>query len=474
MSLTFRILLGFLVIGGLSFAFLLDRVLLRIERQYLEAAEDPMVDAANLIAGFLAADWENGGSAWEATVNSAMKRNPGARIYQKLKQRIEMDFYITDARGIIVFDSSGMLPEGADHSRKLEIYHTLRGNYGARSSRLREEDAASSIMFVAAPVHDSYGRLVGVVSIYKPQQSLHEFIGETRRVLRGFAIFAMLAMLAGGLLASRWITAPVRKLTDYVAAVAGGKKPKRPKLSSRSMDRLAAAFEEMRDSLDGRGAIESYVQTLTHEMKSPVSAIRGAAELLDEPMPEAQRKKFLANIRMETERLARLTEGLLLLSSVENQKELQQKRSVDLCELLEAVVQESSPLAAAQGVPIELDCRDRLRITGETGLLHLAVANLLKNALEFSPPGAGVGVVLRKEAGEAVIEVLDHGPGIPDFAKEKVFERFFSLPRPQTGRKSTGLGLCLAREAVALHAGKLELAPRPGGGTLATILLPAR
>lgn len=472
MSLTFRILLGFLVIGGLSFAFLLDRILLRIERQYLEAAEDPMVDAANLLAGFVALDLEDGDFDWAAPVRKSTTRNPQARIYSKFKERIEMDFYITDAEGTVLYDSSGLTPIGADHSRKLEIYQTLRGNYGARSSRLMENDETSSIMFVAAPVHNSSGDVIGVVSLYKPQKSLHEFMGETRRVLRGFALFALLAMLVGGALASRWITAPVRQLTDYVTAVAAGKKPIRPKFASRSMERLATAFETMRDSLEGRGAIESYVQALTHEMKSPVSAIRGAAELLQEPMPDAQQKKFLSNIHVETERLSRLTERLLLLSAVENQKQLQQKTPVDLKALVENVLQEASPLATSLGVRLHFAPTADVLVEGESPLLHLAIANLVQNALEFSSNGTQVDVRLSKEAGRALVEILDRGPGVPDFAQEKIFERFYSLPRPRTGRKSTGLGLCLAREALILHGGKLELSPRVKGGTAAIISLP--
>lgn len=471
MSLTIRILLGFLVIGGLSFYFLLDRVLVRIERQYLEAAEDPMVDAAYLLAAVVTPELMASDPSWSGPVREAVKTNPNAQIFSKLKSRVEMDFYITDARGIVRFDSSGRHEVGADYSSFFDVFYTLRDRYGARSTRTDPDDDLSSVMFVGAPIRVN-GEILGVLSVYKPQRSLHEFMLETRRVLLGFGLVAMGAMLLGGLAASHWITSPVRALTGYVEAVARNEKPRRPRFASRSMAQLASAFEEMRDAVQGKSAIEAYVQTLTHEMKSPVAAIRGAAELLGEEMPEAQRLRFLNNIRTETERLANLTERLLTLSAVERRKELDSPRPVDVSALIRESAEAFQPSFQNKGIHAEVDVTDPLTVTGDPELLHLAVANLIQNAIDFSPPDSTIRISANREDTGIRIEVQDSGPGIPDYAKNRIFDRFYSLPRPESGRKSTGLGLCLVREAAVLHGGSVEILPGPAGGTIARLLLP--
>lgn len=475
MTLTARILIVFFVIGGLSLYFFLDRILVRIERQYLEAAEEPMVDAANLLAAMAAGEMHKLAMPdWDAAVAEALKRNPQAQIYSKFKDRVEMDFYITDQNGIVLYDSSGMHPVGASYTSFLDVFHTLQGRYGARSSRENEYDDLSSIMYVGAPIIND-GRIIGVLTVYKPQRSLHEFIGETRRVLQGFALVAMGAIVVGGILASRWITSPVRALTGYIESVAAGQKPRRPRFASRSMDSLANAFEEMRDVVAGRNAIEEYVQTLTHEMKSPVAAIRGAAELLEEPMPDEQRNKFLGNIRVETERLANLTERLLLLSAVESCKELESVTKLDVSGLLDTIVADARIAIENKQIIIHVDVEQDVSVTGEGHLLELALANLLHNALDFAPIGSMIKIRASTSDGNAIIEIEDQGPGIPDYARERVFERFYSLSRPDSGQKSTGLGLCFVRETVLLHDGHVELLPvAKGSGTIARIVIPCR
>jgi two-component system sensor histidine kinase CreC len=111
-------------------------------------------------------------------------------------------------------------------------------------------------------------------------------------------------------------------------------------------------------------------------------------------------------------------------------------------------------------------------VDGDPLLLQRAVGNLLDNALDFSPPGARIEVTLALKGRQAEIGVRDHGPGIPDYADHKVFEKFYSLARPGTQRKSTGLGLPFVREIAALHHGRVTLRNAPDGGAVATLVLP--
>jgi two-component system sensor histidine kinase CreC len=240
------------------------------------------------------------------------------------------------------------------------------------------------------------------------------------------------------------------------------------------MKTLATALEDMRDALEGREYVESYVQSLTHELKSPVAAILGASEILqDGGVPEEKRQRFLGNIRAEAARLRDLLERLLHLAALEKQKTLLKREPVSFGEAIQRAWSHLSVLAQARQVVFEPQVDDELVVDGDAWLIELAVSNLLQNALDFSPPGARLKVKAYGFEKKAVLEIEDEGPGVPDYARERVFERFYSLPRPDSGKKSTGLGLCFVKEAAILHGGSIDLMPGEAGkGTKAVLVLP--
>ena len=112
-------------------------------------------------------------------------------------------------------------------------------------------------------------------------------------------------------------------------------------------------------------------------------------------------------------------------------------------------------------------------VQGDAFLLRQAIDNLVENAIDFAPADSTVDVSVRQAGGEMVLEIADRGPGVPDYAVGRVFERFYSLPRPRGGSRSSGLGLCFVAEVAALHGGRARLDPREGGGTIARLVLPA-
>ena len=145
-----------------------------------------------------------------------------------------------------------------------------------------------------------------------------------------------------------------------------------------------------------------------------------------------------------------------------------------MASLAREAVEEAGDHAAERQVQVRLDAADGLSpVQGDAFLLRRLLANLLDNAVDFSPAGGVVDVALRREAGAVQVTVSDRGPGIPDYARERVFERFYSLPRPDGGARSSGLGLNFVAEIATLHGGTVHLEPRQGGGTCARVLLPA-
>jgi two-component system sensor histidine kinase CreC len=131
-----------------------------------------------------------------------------------------------------------------------------------------------------------------------------------------------------------------------------------------------------------------------------------------------------------------------------------------------------SQLLAGKNIKMEIAVPDRLTLNGNPFLLHQALENLVRNAIEFSPAGGTVRVEVTPESDRVTIAITDEGPGIPGYALDRIFDRFYSLGRPDTGRKSTGLGLNLVREVAKSHGGTIRVVNRPEGGALAELILP--
>jgi len=474
-SLTNRILVSLALMALAGFAILLNPILDRVERQYLEATEEPMVDVAEILAALLSNQPEAellAPEAWQRGMDAVKAKPLHARIYNLMKEKVLMDFYIADASGRIVYDSGEAAQVGDDFSIYYDVSKTLAGKYGARSSRTNEEDATSSVMYVGAPImHDD--EILGVLSVYKPQRSMLLFIIETKQRLITLGLITVGTVLLLGWLLSKWVTYPLRRLTGYAAAVSKGERPTAPQMPGRHLRILAETTEAMREALENRKYVESYVQSLTHEMKSPIAGIRGASELLHEELPEAKRVQFLANIKSESVRLQNLVDQLLALASLENRTELGAPTQVSIAALIRRVVNQHQSNLLDKGVSFSLDVAGEIIVKGEEFLLETALNNLVQNAIDFSPTGGTVQIIVDSEKDSVLVKVLDQGEGIPDFAIERVFDRFYSLPRPGSEQKSSGLGLCFAREAIELHQGSLKIGNRnDGSGVEATVMLP--
>jgi len=232
------------------------------------------------------------------------------------------------------------------------------------------------------------------------------------------------------------------------------------------------AFAEARDALAGRSYAEQYVQTLAHEIKSPLAAIRGAAELLREPMSESARARFAGNIEEQVARAQDLIERMLELTHLERRGSLERIELVSLAQVVRLVVAEATPIAERRHMRFEVDVAEPLLASGDAFLLQRAISNLVRNAIDFAPVHSTVEIAARETGRQIALTVHDYGPGLPPYAARRVFEKFFSTARPDSGKKGTGLGLAFVKEVAALHGGAARLANHPEGGAVATLLLP--
>jgi two-component system, OmpR family, sensor histidine kinase CreC len=469
-----RIFIGILLIYAVGIAFMLYRLVAEIDPRYRESAEESLVETSHLLASLIEQDVSAGAIntiRLEPLFKSLYARQFLSQIYSVTKTRVEMRAYVTDRAGRVLFDSLGK-QTGADFLQWRDVSYTLRGDYGARTTADVEDDPRTSVMYVGAPIRFN-NEIIGVATVGKPVTSFGQFVSAAREKTLFVGLVSVFAVLLLAVIVSVWLVRPFGLIADYIRYVRAQRSLNLPRLGRRAIGVIGAAYDEMRDALAGRNYVADYVQTLTHEVKSPLSAIRGAAELLqEEAMPQAERQRFLGNITREAGRIQEMVDRMMELTALESRRSLDNTVPVAMKPLVEDLAAAARDTAGLRGINVQVDAPQDAVVEGDAFLLRRAVSNLLDNAIDFSPDGSTVLLSLRSTSRTATIEVKDDGPGIPDYAQDKVFEKFYSLARPHSRKKSTGLGLSFVREIASLHCGRIELVNSDGGGAVARFSLP--
>jgi len=219
-----------------------------------------------------------------------------------------------------------------------------------------------------------------------------------------------------------------------------------------------------------------FVASVSHELKTPLTAIRMFAETLQmgRPLEDSVRAEYLETIVNESERLTRLVDDVLLFSRIEQGRKVFRARPVSLPEILRTAVRTLSyPLAQNQfRVNLEID-EAVPEVKGDADALEQAVLNLLANAVKYSGESRDIGLRLRRETAEAVVDVTDHGIGIAPEEQPRVFEKYYRVAAKQNEAiPGAGLGLALVAQIARAHGGRVELESTLGKGSTFSIRLP--
>ena len=479
MRLALKLFLGVFLIAGLAAFFVMRVFVQEVKPGVRQSIESSLIDTANVLSALAADDLKRGmirTGIFAQNVETAVQRNPQATVWRIPKQAINYEITITDSKGIVVYNSNNK-DIGRDNSQWNDVYRTLRGQYGARSSPETPNDETHSVMHVAAPIYDpADGKtLIGVLSLAHPNRFIDPFIEASQKnILRQGALLVVLSALIGVLMTG-WLSYRISQLIRYARAVGNGSDVPPPASHRDELGELGQSLESMRRKLQGKEYVEHYVQSLTHEMKSPLAAIRGAAELLQEPIPEQDRKQFIASIQTQEQRLTTTIDKLLALASVEQHGWLQNTATIDLSALCKELLDDYAPLLAQKKVQIQADFPITLAyVKGDVFLLEQAIRNLLDNAIAFSPANGTITLALTQHGHTLRLSIQDQGSGIPEYAQTRLFERFYSLPRPDSEQRSSGLGLPFVKEVARLHQATVTLHNRRDGqsGALATLEIP--
>lgn len=457
MSIFLRIWLVFslvLVVG----AYLTIKTLQEeVKPSVRQAIEDTLADNANIIAALVADDVKTGKvdtPEFREKIIEVLQRPLRAQIWQYQKENVAQHIYITNDKGIVLFDSQG-IATGKDYSRWNDVRRTLDGKYGARTTRQDPKNELTSTMFVAAPIIDQQ-KIIGVVSVSKKSQLLQPFIerAQEQMLKQGLWVVVLALILSGGV--AWWLRHGIYQVAEYARTLSTQRQTNLHFWAAKELNSLVYAIDKMRQELEGKNYIESYVHTLTHELKSPLTAIKASAEILQDDLDETDRQRFSTNIIEQTDKLQLLIERLLLLARLEQQQQMNQQQ-IDLSLLVEKVIQQKQAVISKKQIQITNHLPTTLLIRGEVFWLEQAISNIIDNALDFTPYAHAISLNAQQHHSSLSLSIENQGQQIPEYALEQVFERYYSLPRPDSQKKSTGIGLTLVKEVMNLHGGTVSI-----------------
>ena len=462
-----KLFLTYLVISGSITLFLTDKAQERLTRGIDEAAEEVMIDAANLLAQTLPFDHQRNQIDLERfnhMVTHYLGRELDAKIYDIIKDKPSIRIYITDDKGIVIYDSDRK-QIGKDFSQWRDVKLTLEGKYGARASIIDETISNPTVedkgLFIAAPIrHDN--EIVGSLTLVKPILSLKPYVLEQQQQLRNYALGIFAISLLFGALASFFVSRSTNRLLRYTTQLALGKKPDAPNITQVEYFNLNEAIQKLRSELEGREYVEEYIHTLAHELRSPLTSVRANAENLKIPMSDIKRDKIIDGILEANERMDKLMDRLLRLAKIERRQQLENIEKILVGELIKGVMNSPSRKGELLSRQINIDYHvdENIIINVERLLTEQAIGNVLDNAIKFSPDSSTIRIDVKEQNKWVTIKVIDDGPGIPEYAKKKIFSRFYSVPHPETGKRGNGLGLRFAKKIMTLHGGTITVTNR--------------
>jgi two-component system OmpR family sensor kinase len=471
-SIRTRLLASFLLVAVAAAAGLSVYFLDQIEAFGLRRLEERLTSEATVAAATLGAALDENGAV-------SLTSNTGSRISAALADATAHStsrIIVIDADGRVVADSARKAV-GENYRGRPPVALALNGGVGNATGA---ESTGRIALTITAPVRAD-GRVVGATFVTASTFSITTLVSDYRVELgiAGLAFLIAAFLLIEAL--SRWLTRPLRELQAGAAALATDHSVRVRPTGPRETRALAGAFNELAEEIE-TSSVElheeerrksRFVSDVSHELRSPLTGIRLAAEtLLDGEVGPEDHDRFLGTIIREADRLTGLANDLLELQRIEGATGELPIGRVDLTQAARLAVEANEPVAMERGVTVRVH-GVAPEVLGSRDRLQQVVGNLVDNATRHTPAGRSVTVDLSEEAGSAVLRVIDEGPGIPPRDLANLFERFY---RAQYSRDratgGAGLGLSIVRAIVTSHHGTIEAANRLEGGAMFTVRLP--
>jgi len=347
-------------------------------------------------------------------------------------------------------------------------------------SAVRFAPDRTPLISIAAPLGPRASR--GVLLVLRNDPDFTQNVRNARQTLGIVVATALAISVALSLFLARTIVEPLRQLVRAAVRVRLGRERavEVPRLPERrdEIGLLARALSDMSLALRHRiDAVEAFAADVAHEIKNPLASLRSALESLDKVEDGGLLRQLTAIAAHDIQRIDRLITEISDASRIDAELSRTTFEPIDLAALARGIVATRAARGADGDHPISVTSTIAVpRVGGDPARLERVFANLLDNAVSFSPPGGAIGVAISGEGGRVIVEVTDEGPGIPPGARPRIFDRFYSRrPSGEEFGGHSGLGLAIARTIVEAHDGTLTAEPPhpPGVGARLVLALPA-
>ena len=440
-------------------------------RTALESAKSVMVEVSSLMSRVASQNNKDGEidlETFESLIVNYLRSQKNT-IDTNNNQKLEnLAIYVTDKDGLLVLDSRGLIL-GKDMRAHNEVDSALSGDHDI--TRVVEEKIAgpkkargavvgylykSRYLNASNPIYGNNGEILGAVVVVAPLMDLLD-----QNYLLQFIFYIFLISLIFGALGSYRISRNIRRIEKYTTSLFSGEDVDMPDLNNQ-FNKLAKTIENARAEVELKDDVEQYIDTLAHELRTPITGIQLTAENLLTPMSDEQRKRFIENILDSNKHMELLVNRLLDLSRIERRETLKAIESVNILQIVNNVLNapSRSKNILDKNLNIVLEISKKSLLMAEKILLEQAIGNIVNNALDFSPKSGTITIKVSETNTAISIIVLDDGPGIPPHVLSKLFTRFFSVSRPDTGVRGNGLGLRFVRKIMQLHGGEVTLQNR--------------
>jgi len=375
-------------------------------------------------------------------------------------------------------EDPGYVP-AAELIQRPEIQSAL-GGVPETEVRVIEALDGKRALYAAAPVFGEDGKVINLVYLATPLPDRGLPGNLSLQLISAVLLAGLFASIAGILLA-RGIALPLEKLDRAAAAVSSGDLSQQVPTAGniQELDNLGQTFNEMTDSLrQSDQAKNTFIADVTHELRTPLTVIKGTVETLEDGALDdlAGRGKLLNSMNLETNRLIKLVNDLLVLTRSDAGALSLEIQTFDLGELIQTRCEVMEPLAIQKAIQFIQDNPSDFHplVNGDPNRTAQVLDNLLHNALRYAPQDSEIVFSLNNNGGQILCSVSDRGPGISQEHLPLIFERFYRVDKSRNRESGgTGLGLAIARSLIEAQDGSIKAQSKLGEGTKITFALPA-
>lgn len=371
------------------------------------------------------------------------------------------DFRITwiDSSGKVLFDNDAGTDNLSNHINRPEVREALNSGIG---ESVRDSDTMNMRTFYVAMLLEDGT----VLRVSTEARSVINVLATSIPVIAGIIFVIMVLCVIISQMLTKQLLQPISEMAENIDLVSG--KPVYKELNP-FVDRIRAQHEKILSSAKSR---QEFTTNVSHELKTPITAISGYAELIENKMvDEKQQIKFAGEIRKNAERLLSQINDIIRLSELEHAEDTPDFSTVDLYEVARERIELLHNNGRDRNISVELH-GEPVEVTSNRGMLIELIDNLVQNAIRYNVQNGKVDVHIGKEGNRAVLIVSDTGIGIPESDRQRVFERFYRVDKSRSRETGgTGLGLAIVKHIVELHDGEIQLDSELGKGTNIKVVL---